>query len=86
MMTMEMTNALETIGCVTGLAGSALLALRTRYSGYGFVAFLASNLAWMGYGVQTNAWGLVTMQAGFTVTTVLGLWRWRPFDLALFSK
>ena len=83
---MEMVNVLEVVGCVTGLAGSALLALRTRHSGYGFVAFLVSNLAWMGYGVQTNAWGLVVMQAGFTVTTVLGLWRWRPFGEAILSK
>ncbi len=69
---------LEWLGCMTGLLGATLLALNNRYSGYGFMAFLASNVCWMGYGIAMESWGLVTMQLGFTATSLLGLYRWFP--------
>lgn len=50
-----MASALEWLGCFSGLLGAALLALNTRHSGYGFVAFLASNLCWIGYGAITQS-------------------------------
>lgn len=77
-----MSTLLEWLGCFSGLLGAALLALNSRHSGYGFVAFLASNLCWIGYGVQTNAWGMIAMQPGFTVTSVLGIYRWFPGNRA----
>ncbi len=69
---------LEWLGCMTGLLGAMLLALNNRYSGYGFVAFLASNVCWVMYGMLGGAWGLVVMQLGFTATSLLGLYRWFP--------
>ncbi len=69
---------LEWLGCLTGLLGALLLAHNSRYSGYGFVAFLVSNTCWIGYGVLGESWGLVVMQLGFTATSVLGLYRWFP--------
>jgi len=54
-----------------------LLALNIpAISGYGFVAFLASNVLWLWFGIQTRTWGLVAMQVGFTATSLLGLYRW----------
>lgn len=73
-----MSTLLEWLGCFSGLLGAALLAFNNRHSGYGFVAFLASNLCWIGYGLLTDAWGLVVMQLGFTATSVLGLYHWFP--------
>lgn len=64
------------IGSLFGLAGSFLLALNTSFSGYGFVAFLASNCAWLYHGTKTQTWALVVMQLGFTVTSFLGLRNW----------
>lgn len=64
------------IGSLFGLAGSFLLALNTSFSGYGFVAFLASNCAWLYHGTKTRTWPLVVMQIGFTVTSVIGLRNW----------
>lgn len=73
-----MTSMLEWLGCLTGLSGALLLALNSRYSGYGFVAFLVSNVCWIGYGALSGSWGMVVMQLGFTATSVLGLYRWFP--------
>lgn len=67
---------MEWAGAATGLAGAALLALHVEASGWGFVFFLASNVAWMGFGILTRAWGLVTMQLGFMATSVTGIFRW----------
>ncbi len=68
--------ALEWGGCAAGLAGSLLLALDASFSGWGFVAYLASNLCWSAFAVATRCRGLLAMQAGFTATSLLGLWRW----------
>ncbi len=73
-----MASVLEWLGCLSGLLGAALLALNNRYSGYGFAAFLISNVCWISYGVLSGSWGLVVMQMGFTATSLLGLYRWFP--------
>ncbi|KWA83780.1 hypothetical protein WL29_20665 [Burkholderia ubonensis] len=67
---------IEWSGAVMGLLGSVMLALKLDISGYGFVAFLISNLCWLAFGFKTRAWGLVTMQAGFTLTSLMGLYNW----------
>lgn len=70
------TRIVEWVGSVLGLIGAALLATNSSVSGYGFVAFLASNFCWMYFGYKTRALGLVTMQAGFTLTSFIGIARW----------
>jgi hypothetical protein len=69
-------HEIEWIACFAGLLGSALLAMNNRYSKWGFVAFLASNVLWFSYGWDKQVWGLVTMQIGFTVTSVVGIKTW----------
>lgn len=63
-------------GCLFGVAGSFLLATNSRYSGYGFVAFLVSNAHWIVYGTLTGSTALVLMQVAFTATSLLGIYRW----------
>ena len=46
------------LGCATGLLGSALLAVKSGVSRYGWVAFGVSNVAWIG-GLWSGAIGLV---------------------------
>lgn len=72
-----MLEVIEWAGCITGLCGALLLALNNRYSGWGFVLFLVSNLGWVAFGLMTHATGMVVMQIGFTVTSLMGIWRWR---------
>ena len=70
-------------GCALGLLGAFLLATNTRLSRWGWVAFLISNVAWILYAIATGAWALLIQQAGFTVTSLIGLRQWfRPKALA----
>ncbi|AEC18849.1 hypothetical protein PT7_0309 [Pusillimonas sp. T7-7] len=73
---MTITTILEWTGALLGLSGAALLAAHHRYSGWGFLAFLISNLCWIGFAVLTSAFGLLVMQLGFMLTSVLGFFRW----------
>lgn len=73
---MTTAELLQWSGCVTGILGSLLLAMKTSRSGWGFVAYLFSNCLWAAYGLQTGAPGLVAMQAAFTATSAFGVWRW----------
>lgn len=72
-----MVGYMEWIGCGLGAFGALLLALNRSYSGWGFVAFLASNVCWIAFGVATGAFGLVAMQVVMTGTSVLGIYRWK---------
>ncbi len=47
------------------MLGALLLALNNRLSGWGFVSFLASNVCWIGFGVMTDALGLIFNFEGF---------------------
>ncbi len=67
---------MDWLGSTLGLAGAALLAANTTGSEYGWLLFLLSNVAWIIHGVRARTWSLVTMQAGFTGTSMLGIWRW----------
>jgi hypothetical protein len=73
---MIFTDILQWTGCVTGISGSFLLAINTRYSGVGFLLFLISNGFWTLYGIATNAPGLIAMQIAFTITSMIGIYRW----------
>lgn len=67
---------LEWGGSVWGLLGAGLLALNNEYSGWGFVAFLVSNGHWIGFSLLSRIKGLLIMQIGFTITSLIGIWRW----------
>lgn len=67
----------EYIGCGFGLLGALLFSLNCKHSGWGFVAFLVSNVAWITFAVQNGINGLLVMQFGFTITSLIGIYRWR---------
>jgi hypothetical protein len=73
---MNPAEILQWLGCATGVLGSALLAWKSQWSGWGFVVYLVSNACWVSFGVVTNAPGLVVMQLIFTGTSSIGIWRW----------
>jgi hypothetical protein len=73
---MSLVNVMAWFGSIAGLIGSLLLAVNAEYSGWGFVAFLVSNAAWFYYGVKTKTWSMCVMQIGFTLTSILGIYRW----------
>lgn len=68
---------IEMLGKWTCLMGSGLLATQTRWSGWGFVFFLVSNAAWINAGSARGIDDLWQMQLGLTVTSLVGIFRWR---------
>lgn len=69
-------KAIQWVGCFFGVLGAGLLAANNEYAGWGFVAFLASNVAWITYGFLTRAAGLLLQQVAFTGTSLYGIWTW----------
>lgn len=66
----------EWAGSLLGLLGSFLLAANLRgVSRFGWIAFLLSNFALITLFVRLERSGMVLMQAGFVLTSVLGLFR-----------
>lgn len=72
-----MMSVFEYLGCGLGLTGALLLSLNFKHSGWGFVAFLGSNIAWITFALQNSINGLLVMQIGFTITSLIGIYRWR---------
>jgi hypothetical protein len=66
---------LEWIGSICGLTGSFLLATNTAISSYGWLAFIAANIATIGFAVQIRRHGLLVQQIGFIASSLLGLYR-----------
>lgn len=73
---MTLWDALPWLGSVTGVLGALLLALNNKASGYGFVLFLVSNVFWLAFGLMSGLTSMVVMQSVFTVTSLIGIYRW----------
>jgi hypothetical protein len=59
-----------------GLLGTALLSFKCRWSGWGFMAYLASNAGWLTFAAEHGLVALFWQQAGFTIFSMVGVWRW----------
>jgi hypothetical protein len=72
----QYVKLLEWTGCFFGLFGAALLASKVSYAGFGFVCFLISNGFWFLFAIHKRAKGLLLMQVGYTITSVIGIFNW----------
>lgn len=81
-----MIDALEASGTVLGLIGAFLLATNTRFSRYGWVAFLLANFALMGFAIGIERYWLLAQQTGFMATSLLGLARTGLLPLPVRTK
>lgn len=67
---------LEWTGSVLGMIGALLLATyHRRYAKFGWLAFLLANFSVIGFSYMKEAYGLLTQQSFFVVTSCLGLYR-----------
>ncbi len=66
---------LEWTGALIGLCGSYMLAFNTRYSRYGWVAFLIANVAMISFAIVIGAHGLLLQQIGFSFASVIGMYK-----------
>lgn len=67
---------IELFATACGLLGTLLLATLTRWAGWGFVAFLASNAGWLAFSYAHGHWFMFTQQVGFTLSSLIGIWKW----------
>ena len=67
---------IELLSTLLGMLGAALLATRSRWAGWAFVAWLFSNLGWLVFGAGNQHWGFFLQQGVFLVTSLLGIWEW----------
>lgn len=81
-----MITVFEWAGSLLGLLGAFLLATHSRVSRYGWVAFLAANLAMVAFAIGIDRYGLLLQQVGFTATSLLGLRRSGLFENSLRRK
>lgn len=66
----------EWFGSIAGILGALLLAANIQYSGYGWLLFLVSNIAWIVYALQSKIKSMLIMQLVFTSTSLIGIFRW----------
>ncbi len=64
------------MGSASGITGAMVLAVNLPWSGYGWLAFLLSNLAWITYARLARVVSLFLMQLVFTITSLVGICRW----------
>ena len=73
-----MGNPLEWLAMGTGVIGAITVSLNlgARITGYGFVVFLVSSLAWVVIGWRDNEVPLMTLNAVLTAVNLFGIYRW----------
>lgn len=69
-------TVMEWLGFLTGVAGATVLALKQPWSGYGWLAFLASNIAWLWFAIVVKRRSILLMQLVFIITSLVGITRW----------
>jgi hypothetical protein len=69
-------STVEFAGALFGVIGTLLLAFKGPRAGWGFVAFLASNLCWMTFGWKEMHRWLVVQHFVFLGTSLVGIWVW----------
>jgi len=67
---------IECLAAIFGMLGTLVLATKSRYAGWGFVAFLASNAGWLAFSYAHGHWFMFAQQVGFTVSSLIGVWVW----------
>lgn len=66
---------LQCIGTILGLAGAFTVSQNASYSKWGWAAFLMSNCCFIAMARSKRLWGFLTLQVGFTYTSINGLIR-----------
>ncbi|MBI6882849.1 nicotinamide mononucleotide transporter [Pseudomonas putida] len=73
---MILSTIFEWIGTCSGILGAAMVASKTRFSPFGWIAFMLSSLNLGIFAYLTDANGLLLLESVFFLTNVLGLWQW----------
>ena len=71
------TETVEMVGSIFGLIGALLLASNTKVSKFGWISYLVANVAMLMFAMDIGAKWMLIQQIGFTLTSLLGLYRVR---------
>jgi uncharacterized oligopeptide transporter (OPT) family protein len=67
---------LRWFAAVTGLIAGVMVASNTSVTGWGFVLFTASSMAWILTGYLLPDRSLLTLNSGLLLVNLLGIYRW----------
>ena len=68
-------DACQYLGVALGLTGAVLVAgATTRNRRWGFGLWIASNACLVTWAIHAEAWGLLTMYAVYSITSLVGFW------------
>lgn len=77
---MQISPHYEQAGFLFGVIGASLLALNTRISPYGWISFLAANVAIILMTIHTGQYWLMAQQIYFTGTSIVGIVRFQAIQ------
>jgi hypothetical protein len=75
-----MSAGAEWAGAFFGVLGSFLVALQVRASGFGFLAYAASNICFIAFAIAGRHWGILVMNCIFLVLAFFGFLRWMVIE------
>lgn len=79
------TKTVEWSGSAFALLGSFLLATNGSWADFGFIAYFVSNIFLIAFSLQKRLYGILVMQIGFTVFSVLGMLNTAVLNTAFFE-
>lgn len=65
----------EAVGAALGLLGALVLAINGKHASLGWLGFLGSNIALIVFAARAGLYGVLTLQLGFMVTSLIGVWQ-----------
>lgn len=71
-----MLGVFEWSGCLLGILGAVLVAVKSPHAHWAWVLWLVSNVSWTIYGLATENYALALQQGAFMITSAIGLWHW----------
>lgn len=77
---LTLVDVLECLGSISALCGAWLLALRCRYSKFGWCAYLVANGFLLGFALDIDRYWLSAQYIGFTLSSLLGVWNYVVVD------
>lgn len=66
----------DALACWTGVLGAVLMSANISYSGYAYLFWLVSSVAWILYGKAENNENIMLMNMVFTLLNLIGIYRW----------
>lgn len=69
-------STIEFIAALFGVLGTLMLATKSRAAGWGFVAFLASNVGWLYFSFANAHFWMFLQQVAFTLSSLVGIYVW----------